>query len=71
LQASNIFSLNNVNGQPLPFKVLAQFPGFSAPALPRVNPGFNQVRTSLEMLKRDHMYLPFSRFVNNVFPIFI
>jgi hypothetical protein len=35
------FILRNENGQPLSFKVLAQFPGFSAPALPRVNPGFD------------------------------
>jgi hypothetical protein len=41
--AQRFFVLCNENGHPLSFKVLAQFPGFSAPALPRVNPGFNQM----------------------------
>jgi hypothetical protein len=50
----------------LPFKVLAQFPGFSSPVLPRVDPGFNQVGTSFKMLKCDHFPLPFP-IVLNVF----
>ena len=50
--------------QLLPFKVLAQFPGFSSPVLPRVDTSFNQMGTSFKMLKCDHFYLPFPIVIN-------
>ena len=56
--------------QLLPFKILAQFTGFSSPVLPGVDPGFNQMGTSFKMLKCDHFYLPFP-IVINVFLIIV